>query len=142
MKHIIIIISLFLFVNVFSQTNNIFDQLQDSSKAGVINIYQENNIKEIAIKHRNYIPTTIYGYQIRVFFGRDRDRSYSIKKHFDKRYKKQKTYLTYNSPYYIVKFGKFKNRKDVSDIYKEIKRDYPSASLVRKTFNIKEFDDE
>ena len=118
------------------EESEIFYQLQkcDSSKTKV-SIYQEEDLHVLVNKHikLNKKKNTISGYRIQIYSGSGHDARKNARKAQSKflaKYPNEKTYLIYHQPYFKIRIGDYRTKKEGFHFYKTILNDFPEAYFV------------
>jgi len=87
---------------------------------------------------RNNVKIKNQCYRIRIFFDNSRDaRSVSSRmaEEFCTRYPDVPVYNQYANPYFKVTVGDFRSKSDAMKFMNTVKRDYPSAFLVKESYS-------
>jgi hypothetical protein len=82
--------------------------------------------KEVYKENRRTGP----GYRILVINTNDRNKAMDVKSRMMSEYPEHKTYLVYQSPYFKIQIGNFKERQDAESLRKKIVRIYPNGVIV------------
>ncbi len=103
---------------------------------GQIVLVQDIRISKIIDRQvtRNKRKGGIDGYRIQVFFnsGRDaREEAIRIKADFLSDFPDIPVYIVYHSPFYKVRIGDFRNKYEALGVFREIRRKYPDAYIVK-----------
>ena len=103
---------------------------------GQIVLVQDIRISKIVDRQvtRNKRKGGIDGYRIQVFFnsGRDaREEAIRIKADFLSDFPDIPVYIVYHSPFYKVRIGDFRNKYEALGVFREIRRKYPDAYIVK-----------
>lgn len=80
-------------------------------------VYKENN-------------RTGPGFRVLVINTNDRKRAMDVKSRLMSDFPEHKTYLVYQSPYFKVQIGNFRDRKEATNLQKLILRIYPTGVIV------------
>lgn len=101
-----------------------------------VEIYQS---QEIANSLRKQVQANskraINGYRVRIFFDNRqtaRSESEETLKRFESMYHDIKAYRTYVNPYFKVTVGDFRTKSEAMELLSRIKRDFPSAFVVKE----------
>lgn len=101
-----------------------------------VEIYQS---QEVANSLRKQIQTNpkrvMNGYRVRIFFDNRqtaRIESEEMLKTFESMYHDVKAYRTYVNPYFKVTVGDFRTKSEAMELLSRIKRDFPSAFVVKE----------
>lgn len=80
---------------------------------------------------------TVSGYRIRIFFDNKQDArtaSEEAERLFLDKYHGMRTYRSYDNPYFKVTVGDFRTKGEAQSHLQRIKRDFPTAFVVRERF--------
>lgn len=101
-----------------------------------VEIYQSH---EVATSLRKQIQTNsrrvMNGYRVRIFFDNRqtaRIESEEMLEKFESMYHDVKAYRTYVNPYFKVTVGDFRTKSEAMELLSRIKRDFPSAFVVKE----------
>jgi SPOR domain len=122
MRNFILLILLISFNDLFAQSVTIHkDPRLDLliSKQVELNkvVYKENN-------------RTGNGFRVLVINTNDRSRAMEVKSKMMTEFPDHKTYLVYQSPYFKIQVGNFRERKEAEALRKKIIRYYPTGVIV------------
>jgi SPOR domain len=70
------------------------------------------------------------GFRILVINTNDRNKAMEVKSRMMSDFPEHKTYLVYQSPYFKIQIGNFKERKDAESLRKKIVLIYPNGVIV------------
>lgn len=103
---------------------------------GEILLVQDVRISKLIDRQvtRNKRKGGIDGYRIQVFFnsGRDaREEAIRVKADFLSDFPDIPVYIVYHSPFYKVRIGDFRNKYEALGVFREIRRKYPDAYIVK-----------
>jgi hypothetical protein len=127
--------------------DDIFSTIQDNSQGGTINLYQNPSInvlidKSIRISEKEGLS----GYRIQIFSGTGtpaRDKAFGIKKEFLEVFpeiNENLIYIDYQSPYFKVSIGDYRNRNEAFEYYHSIKKKFPGSYIVKSKINFPELE--
>jgi len=109
-------------------------------------IYQSH---EVATSLRKQIQTNsrrvMNGYRVRIFFDNRqtaRIESEEMLEKFESMYHDVKAYRTYVNPYFKVTVGDFRTKSEAMELLSRIKRDFPSAFVVKENIEFPVVDKE
>jgi hypothetical protein len=122
MRILFIAILLFSVTEIFAQGVTIY---KDPRLDLLINKQIELN-KEVYKENRRTGP----GFRILVINTNDRNKAMDVKSRMMSEYPEHKTYLVYQSPYFKIQIGNFKERQDAESLRKKIIRIYPNGVIV------------
>lgn len=117
---------------------DIFHVMPLKAKGGKadVEIYQSH---EVATSLRKQIQTNsrrvMNGYRVRIFFDNRqtaRIESEEMLEKFESMYHDVKAYRTYVNPYFKVTVGDFRTKSEAMEMLSRIKRDFPSAFVVKE----------
>ena len=104
-----------------------------------VEIYQSRNIAASVRKQiQDNARRTLNGYRVRIFFDNRqtaRAESEETLKRFESMYHGVRAYRTYVNPYFKVTVGDFRTRSEAMEMLSRIKRDFPSAFVVRESIS-------
>lgn len=88
--------------------------------------------KQEELNRKAYIENnrTAAGFRILVVNTNDRNKAMAGKSRLMRDFPEHKTYLIYQSPYFKIQIGNFKNRPDAESLRKQITRLYPSGVII------------
>ncbi len=122
-KYLSVLLGLLFCYTAHSQVNiNI-----DSEIERTVNTYIQHNLSK----------EEILGYRIQIAAGTSRDKISKAQSSFRSKYVSQRTYLTYNSPYFKLRTGDFKDRLKAYRFLINVRRDFPSAFLVKDMVSVR-----
>jgi hypothetical protein len=131
MKNFVFILFILLNINVFSQNKG----------KGVV-IIKDKKIDELIQNKSNVKRITVSGYRVQIFFSSNKSELNEIRLKFIKKYPRIETYITYDSPNYILRVGDFDDRNDAEKFQKELFREFPDNFIVKCSINLPNDDDE
>jgi SPOR domain len=70
------------------------------------------------------------GYRVLVINTNDRNKAMDVKSQMMSEFPDHKTYLVYQSPYFKIQIGNFRDRKEAETLRKKIIRIYPNGVIV------------
>lgn len=107
---------------------------QDTSS---VRIYKDPRLdllvaKQVELNKKAYIENnrTGAGYRVLVINTNDRKKALDVKSRLMTDYPEHKTYLIYQSPYFKIQVGNFRDRKEAEALRKQILRIYPTGVIV------------
>lgn len=127
---------------------DIFHVMPIKAKGGKadVEIYQSH---EVATSLRKQIQTNsrrvMNGYRVRIFFDNRqtaRIESEEMLEKFESMYHDVKAYRTYVNPYFKVTVGDFRTKSEAMELLSRIKRDFPSAFVVKENIEFPVVDKE
>jgi len=118
---------------------NIFSVLPDN-----VRIIQSASIRNaVEMKVRGNATQELSGYRIRIFFDNSQSaRSDSEAALYRFKIKNPGTaaYRSFTSPYFKVTVGDYRNRSEAMEALQEIRKDFPTAFIVRENFRFPALD--
>ena len=130
MKKIIFFSSLLFSVNVFAQTGNIAD-------SNSVVIHKDPRIELLMSKQAEINEATSRdsrktgkGYRLMIISTNKRDEALAAKTKVYTYFPELKAYLWHQSPYYKVKAGNFKDRKEAEDYQKKMNAYFPKGVFI------------
>ena len=104
-----------------------------------VEIYQSQGVASGLRKQVEANPKrVINGYRVRIFFDNRqtaRTDSEETLKRFESKYHDVKAYRTYANPYFKVTVGDFRTKSEAMDLLSRIKREFPSAFVVKENID-------
>lgn len=70
------------------------------------------------------------GYRVLVVSTNDRKKALDVKSRLMTDFPEHKTYLIYQSPYFKIQVGNFRDRKEAENLRKQILRIYPTGVII------------
>ena len=70
------------------------------------------------------------GYRVLVVSTNDRKKALDVKSRLMTDFPEHKTYLIYQSPYFKIQVGNFRDRKEADNLRKQILRIYPTGVII------------
>lgn len=145
MRTILLLFVVFFCANIYAQTEIdsgfLFNSKTSKSDTivvdttGKIDIKMDASIESLLKKkiivNENY--KKINGYRIQIFSvtgASSMDKANKKKAEFLMRYPDADVYIVYNTPYYKVRIGDFRNKLDAKKYLQTIAKDYPNEAIV------------
>ena len=111
-----------------------------------VEIYQSHEVASSLRKQIQSNPKRLMnGYRVRIFFDNRqtaRVESEEMLKKFESIYHDVKAYRTYVNPYFKVTVGDFRTKSEAMELLSRIKRDFPSAFVVKENIEFPVVDKE
>ena len=125
MKSIFLLFALFAGLQVFAQTEDGITIHKDPHLDLLIK-------KQVELNRKAYIENnrTGSGYRVLVINTNDRSKAMSVKSKLMSTFPDHKTYLIYQSPYFKIQIGNFKERQEAEQLKKRIATLYSSGVIV------------
>ncbi len=106
-----------------------------------VEVIADGRLQTILEKHVQYnrIAKTTKGFRIKVATYTSqgaKDKAFELKNSLLEAYPKQRSYVVFDEPYFIVKTGDFLTRLDAYALYLEIKELIPTALIVADYINL------
>ena len=122
--------------------DDIFSILQDDSFGGIISFYQNPSLHVLVDKNsRLNKKNGLKGYRIQIYSGSGvtaRDNANAASLQFKEKFEDFDTdlvYINYQSPYFRVRVGDFRNKNEAFEIYHEIVKKFPGSYIVKSKIN-------
>ena len=138
-------------VHVRAQSSNGPDRTASASSdsnhdKGSLIVHQDDRLdillrrfEEVQIK-RNGMP----GYRIQIYFGSGRtarNDAYEAKANFLTKFSDIQAYVLYQSPFYKVRVGDFRSKREAYDLLLKVQRTFPNAYITPiETINLPSLD--
>ena len=90
-------------------------------------ISKQVELNKVAFKENN---KTGSGFRVLVINTNDRNKAIEVKTKMMTEFPEHKTYLVYQSPYFKIQVGNFRERKEAEALRKKIIQFYPSGVIV------------
>lgn len=136
MKYILTIISFFFAISSFSQNDTTSIIPADSSSVLVHKDYRvdllikkQAQINEVTSRNAR---RTDKGFRLMIISTNSRDEAYAAKTKIYTYFPELKAYMWYQSPYFRLKAGNFKDRKDAEAYQKRMDTYFPKGVFVMK----------
>ncbi|AXY75799.1 SPOR domain-containing protein [Paraflavitalea soli] len=133
MKNLIAILSLLICIQSFGQTDTSSVIVHKDARIDML-VKKQVEINEITTRNaRRFVP----GFRILVVNTNDRNKALSAKSKLYQQFPDLTVYLMYQAPFYKLKAGNFKERKDADDYLPNIQRLFPTGVyVVRDTIEV------
>lgn len=125
----------------FSQ-QDIFGTLsQQSPGSGKVTLKQDKRIEALVAKHidLNQKAKGFPGYRVQIYFGSGpnaKNTANKLRSDFSLKFQDIDTYLIYESPYFKVRAGDFRNRNEAYKVFHILKQTYPEAFIVEDLISL------
>ena len=139
MKHTITKIGflLFTFCFLFNKVNAQIDSYQPQIKDTIV-ISKDPRLdiltqKQSLINKRSQMMTSngMYkGYRLQLLNSNNRNQAFKLKYDLLTAYPDQKAYVSYQAPYFKVRFGNFLHRDEAEKMKKQLSKTYPAGVFV------------
>ncbi len=136
MKFIFSFLLLFPFVHSFAQVDSTIKEIPDSNTVIIhkdprleMLIKKQASINEITSRDAR---RTDKGFRLMIISTTNRDEAIAAKTKIYTYFPELKAYLWYQSPYFRVKAGNFKDRKDAETYQKRINTYFPRGVFIMK----------
>ncbi len=102
---------------------------------GKLQLYQEERLNDLLERYKdvNVRRNGMDGYRIQLFFesGRmARENAYEAKAKFLSSYQGIAAYVDYQAPFFKVRVGDFRTKREAQILYKKLKRQFPDAYIT------------
>ncbi len=122
--------------NGFSQEDNIFNLLSQTSEGGKVYVFQNARIQTV---FNDYVKGKkdeqgCQGYRVQIYFGsghHSKESAYDIRNAFVSKYQDIPVHIVFQEPYYKVRVGDFRNKSEAMKVLKMIELDYDGAFIVK-----------
>ncbi|WP_276481872.1 SPOR domain-containing protein [Paraflavitalea pollutisoli] len=133
MKQLFIIIGLFISANALAQTDTNSIVVHKDPRIDLL-VKKQIEINEITTRNaRRFVP----GFRILVVSTNDRNKAMNAKSKLYQEMPEVPVYLMYQAPFYKLKAGNFRERKDADDFIVTLQRYFPSGVyVVRDTIEV------
>lgn len=126
MKTILIPLFILSLVTAFSQ---------EETDSGAV-IIKNEEIEDLIKTRSTYRKITNEGYRIQVYYNSDKKTVNSKRMKFIKIYREIETFISYDSPNYILRAGDFMNKSEADEVRKKIRKNFPESFVIKTTINI------
>jgi len=90
-------------------------------------VRKQAELNEEAFKNSRH---TMPGFRVQVINTNDRGQAMTIKTKLLQEFPEEKTYFLYQSPYFKIQIGNCRTRPEAENLFKKVKKLYPSGSLI------------
>ncbi|MDR1006803.1 MAG: SPOR domain-containing protein [Bacteroidales bacterium] len=106
-----------------------------------VEIVADGRLQTLLEQHAAYNQTakTIRGYRIKVVTytgNKAKNNSYAVRDKLQALFPQSRTYVTFDEPHFIVRYGDFKTRLEANRDFETIKQLYPTAIITRDLINL------
>ena len=81
------------------------------------------------------IPYSSRGYRVQIYSGSNRKAAYDAQAKFQDRYPEQRTYITYNEPYFKIHAGDYRTRLEAEKTMQQLKGSFTSLFIISEKIN-------
>lgn len=125
-----------LFVSALLVFSSLISFAQDK-RQGELELYQDPLLDEVLERYsrHNRARNGMDGFRIQIFFesGRQaRSKAYNAKARFLSAFPGENAYLEYKSPFFKVRVGDFRTRREAQEFYVRVKKYFPNAYITPK----------
>ena len=121
-----VILILFISLNASAQTDTATVVVHKDPRIELL-VKKQIEINEFTTRNaRRSAP----GYRIQVVSTNDRNKAFSAKSTIYQQFPELKAYLLYQSPFYKLKVGNFKEREDAEQYLSALKQHFPSGVYI------------
>ena len=133
MKQLIIILSLFISIQSYAQTDTSSIIVHKDPRIDML-VKKQIEINEVTTRNaRRFVP----GFRILVINTNDRNKALNAKSKLYQEFPNLNVYLMYQAPFYKLKAGNFRDRKEADDYLPNIQRLFPTGVyVVRDTIEV------
>jgi hypothetical protein len=119
-----------------AQRMNFCDSTQKSSSYGSFIIWMDPSFRGVLVPVvNNDAELNLKGYRVQAYSGATREDAERVKRRLEQIYPKIPVYFFYDSPYFKVRIGDFRNRLDAQQILYELKGIFEGVLLVPDKIN-------
>ncbi len=140
-RFIFFLFAVFLFFQpVFSQgriETSAFQDLSDNQdySEGDLKITQDERLDMLLLRYQKLknIENSMPGYQVQIYFGSgrsSRESALDSKAKFLSNFPDYPAYILYETPYYKVRVGDFRTKREAADLFWKLKRKFPEAYIT------------
>ncbi len=140
-RFIFFLFAVFLFFQpVFSQgriETSAFQDLSDNQdySEGDLKITQDERLDMLLLRYQKLknIENSMPGYQVQIYFGSgrsSRESALDSKAKFLSNFPDYPAYILYETPYYKVRVGDFRTKREAADLFRKLKRKFPEAYIT------------
>ncbi len=140
-RFIFFLFAVFLFFQpVFSQgriETSAFQDLSDNQdySEGDLKITQDERLDMLLLRYQKLknIENSMPGYQVQIYFGsgrNSRESALDSKARFLSDFPGYPAYIIYETPYYKVRVGNFRTKREAADLFSKLKRKFPEAYIT------------
>jgi hypothetical protein len=138
MKHILFISFIFSFFNVSAQVSKL---TTSDGSAGKVEYIVDPKIDSLISRHKVISESkgTIEGYRIQIFNAsgnNSKKQANDVKADFMQKYPDVESYVLYQAPNFKVRIGDFRSRMEAQKMFNSLKREFPSAYIVKDDINL------
>lgn len=133
MKQLCIILGLFISANALAQTDTNSIVVHKDPRIDLL-VKKQIEINEITTRNaRRFVP----GFRILVVSTNDRNKAMNAKSKLYQEMPEIPVYLMYQAPFYKLKAGNFRDRKDADDFLATLQRYFPTGVyVIRDTIEV------
>lgn len=133
MKKIIVIVMVFITLKSYAQADTSSIIVHKDPRIDML-VKKQIEINEVTTRNaRRFVP----GFRILVINTNDRNKALTAKSKLYQEFPELNVYLMYQAPFYKLKAGNFKDRKEAEDYIPNIQRLFPSGVyVVRDTIEV------
>jgi len=133
MKKLVIIIALFISIRSLAQTDTSAIIVHKDARIDLL-VKKQIEINEITTRDARRF---VQGYRILVVSSNDRNKVMAAKSKLYQQFPALQVYLMYQAPFYKLKAGNFKERKDAEDYLPNVQQIFPSGVyIIRDTIEV------
>lgn len=133
MKYIVIILSLAISLPTLAQVDTNAIVVHKDPRIDLL-VKKQIEINEVTTRNaRRFVP----GFRILVVNTNDRNKALNAKSKLYQEFPELNVYLMYQAPFYRLKAGNFRDRKEAEDYLPSIQRLFPSGVyVIRDTIDV------
>ncbi len=122
----------------------LFLGFQSFSQLGKVQIHADPRVDGMIRKMGTAVPPNltpqIVGYRVQLIFESDKKSIDASRNRFVSMFPKVDTYITFESPYYILKVGDFRTVAEAEKVKAEIAETFPTAFVIKEFINLPRID--
>lgn len=101
---------------------------------GNVQVLMDPSIEQLIEKRLelNKRTSTMHGYRIQIYYGSERSEAQAAKERFEAMHPAHEAYLIYQPPYFKVRAGDFRTKREAYPLYHELSKEYESAFIVEE----------
>ena len=109
--------------------------VDSTPKEGLLHLYQEDRLNDLLERYKNVNVRRngMDGFRIQIFFesGRlARENAYKAKAKFLSNFQGISAYVDYQAPFFKVRVGDYRTKREAQVLYKKLRRQFPDAYIT------------
>lgn len=115
--------------------NSDFKKSDIPFQEGTLTIHQDNRMDLLLNRYKNVTrqQNGMWGYRIQIYFGsgrKAREEAYEAKAKFLSDFANIPAYVLYQTPFYKVRIGDFRTKREAYALYKKVRRKFSDAYIT------------